>query len=147
MFLAARRHRLGRVLRGLLPLSNQRDSLIKEGCSLADITPDFGRVGQHSREFSVELFLGFFIVFVSLADTTDQSDFFVLVLGSIDASTRSALSTNYRQLGRGTGLEAKGTDLFIVYRRLFFFLVLFVLSGVVTDAFCVILILFLLSVF
>lgn len=92
MFLVFRAHRLCRCIRRLLSLPNQRYSLIENRRSLANIPSNFWRIGQHPRKVAVELFLGFFVVFVSFADTADQADFFVLVVvRGIDASIRGPL--------------------------------------------------------
>jgi hypothetical protein len=83
--LVAGGRRITSLVRIMLRLSNQRYSLIEDGGCLPHITADFSRIGQHPREFPLEFFLGFFVILVSLADATDQTDFLVFVVGLIDS--------------------------------------------------------------
>ena len=90
MFIA-RRSCIRGVVRGMLRLSDQRYGLIEDRGSLSHVTPHFGSVGQHFGKLPRKFFLGFLVVLVSFADTTNQADFLVFIVSFVDSCIRSAL--------------------------------------------------------
>lgn len=149
MFLVFRSHRLRRRIRRLLHLPDQRNSLIENRRSLADIPSNFCRIGQHPCKLAVEVFLGFFVVFISFADTANQADFFVLlIVRGINARVRGSL---YIILNSCANDPSGGnTDLFIVgsgFSLLLLLLLLLMLSSAVTGILRIVLLFFLLDVF